>query len=162
LGSDLLPQCRPSPGLQSDLVLADAIAPRGPDPVDRRGFAIRVNRPAVFDRDLAVAVYWEVYGLATDPDGFANYRVKLSVTDAEGKGVLARVASAFGFGEGDEIELTYERVVEFNGVRVPEFMSLQLPDSEPGRYRIRIEVSDLVGETMVVAERDFQLVIVPG
>jgi len=144
----------------SDLVLANAVTPRGPEPLDRRGFAIRVNRQAIFDRDLPVAVYWEVYGLATDPDGFANYRVRLSITDAKGKGVLARVAGAFGFGEGDEVELTYERVVEFNGMRVPEYMSLELLDSEPGPYKISIEVADLVGERTVIAERDFQLVLV--
>jgi GWxTD domain-containing protein len=146
----------------SDLLLANAITPRGPEPLDRRGFAIRVNRQAVFDRDLPVAVYWEVYGLATDSEGYANYRVRLSVTDAQGKGVLARVADAFGFGEGDEVELTFERVVEFNGVRVPEYMSLELLDSEPGPYRISIEITDLIGERTVVGERDFQLVLVPG
>jgi hypothetical protein len=84
------------------------------------------------------------------------------VTDAQGKGVLARVADAFGFGEGDEVELTFERVVEFNGVRVPEYMSLELLDSEPGPYRISIEITDLIGERTVVGERDFQLVLVPG
>lgn len=145
----------------SDLVLADAVAPRTNEPLDRRGFAIRANRRGVFDRDLPVAVYWEVYGLATDPEGFANYIVKLSVTDAKGKGVLARVANVFGFGEGDEVELTYERVVEFNGVRVPEYMSLELLDSEPGPYKISIEVTDRVSGSKVVGERGFELVIVP-
>jgi GWxTD domain-containing protein len=146
----------------SDLVLADAVTPRISEPLDRRGFAIRVNRGGVFDRDLPVAVYWEVYGLATDPEGFASYSVQLTVTDAEGKGVLARVADAFGFGEGDEIELSYERVVEFNGVRVPEYMSLELLGSEPGLYKISIEVTDLLSGSTVVGERNFQLVLVPG
>jgi hypothetical protein len=41
-------------------------------------------------------------------------------------------------------------------------MSLELLDSEPGPYKISIEVSDLLGERTVVAERDFQLVIAPG
>lgn len=145
----------------SDMVLADAITPRSQEPVDRRGFAIRANRRGVFDRDLPVAVYWEVYGLATDPEGFANFRVKLSVTDAKGKGVLARVANAFGFGEGDEVQLTYERVVKFNGVRVPEYMSLELIDSEPGPYKISIEVTDLVRGVTVVGERQFRLVVFP-
>jgi GWxTD domain-containing protein len=144
----------------SDMLLADAVTPRIQQPLDRRGFALRTNRKAVFDRDLPVAVYWEVYGLATDQDGFANYRVTLSVTDAQGKGVLARVAGAFGFGDEDEIELTYERVVEFNGMRVPEYMSIELLDSEPGQYRIAIEVSDLVAEQQVTRQRLFELVVV--
>ncbi|MGD8866175.1 MAG: hypothetical protein PVI01_01060, partial [Gemmatimonadales bacterium] len=77
------------------------------------------------------------------------------------KGVLARVADAFGFGEGDEVELSYERVVKFNGVRVPEYMSLELIDSEPGPYKISIEVTDLVRGVTVVGERRFRLVIFP-
>ncbi len=106
---------------------------------------------------MTVAVYWEVYGLATDDDRFANYRVELSVTDAEGKGVLARVARAFGFGEDQEIELTYDRVVPFNGERVPEYLSLDLFDAEPGRYRLRIRVSDRNADVIASAERDFEL-----
>jgi hypothetical protein len=64
------------------------------------------------------------------------------------------------FGDEDEIELTYERVVEFNGMRVPEYMSIELLDSEPGQYKIAIEVSDLVREQQVTRERLFELVVV--
>lgn len=144
----------------SDLVLADAVVPKLETPLDRRGFALNVNRRRVFDRDLPVAVYWEVYGLATDAEGFANYQVRLSVTDAEGKGVLARVAQAFGFGEDDQVELSYERVVQWNGQRVPEYISLELVDSEPGEYRVSIEVQDYNTGRKVTTERTFQLVIV--
>lgn len=144
----------------SDLVLADAVTPKVADPKDRREFAIKVNRQLVFDRDLPVAVYWEVYGLAVDEEGFANFQVELSVTDAEGKGVLARVASAFGFGDDEDIELSYERVVRFNGQRVPEYMSLELLDSEPGDYLLKIEVRDLISGQRIGAGRIFQLVLV--
>jgi GWxTD domain-containing protein len=145
----------------SDLVLADTVVPRVLDnPQNRRAFAIEVNRRRVFDRDLPVAAYWEVYGLATDQEGFANYRVQLSVTDAEGKGVLATIAGAFGFGDDEDIELTYERVVRFNGERVPEYISLKLVDSEPGEYRLRIEVEDLISGARVATDRTFQLVTV--
>jgi GWxTD domain-containing protein len=144
----------------SDLVLADAVTPTTPEPLDRRGFAIRANRQQVFDRDLPVAVYWEVYGLATDSEGYANYSVELKVTDAKGKGVLATVADAFGFGEEDDIELEYERVVRFNGQRVPEYISIELIDSEPGDYRVVIEVRDRISGEDVAMQRSFQLVIV--
>ncbi len=142
----------------SDLVLATSVTPKSEAPSERRDFAIQVNRRSVFDADLVVAVYWEVYGLATDDEGFADYRVELSVTDAEGKGVLARVARAFGFGEDEQIELTYDRVVRFNGERVPEYLSLDLFDAEAGRYRLRIRVSDRNAEVVASAEREFQLI----
>ena len=144
----------------SDLVLSDAVTPKVPEPLDRRGFAIKANRQQVFDRDLPVAVYWEVYGLATDPQGYANYAVELKVTDAEGKGILATVADAFGFGDDDDIELRYERVVRFNGQRVPEYISIELVDSEPGNYLVVIEVRDLISGEEVAAQRAFQLLIV--
>jgi len=143
----------------SDLVLANAVTPLTPEPLDRRGFAIQANRRLVFDRDLPVAVYWEVYGLATDPEGYANYEVELSVTDTQGKGVVARVAGAFGFGEGDEIELSYERVVQFNGQRVPEYISIELVESEPGDYMVKIEVRDLIAGNNFSARRIFQLIV---
>ncbi len=142
----------------SDLVLATAVTPKAEAPADRRDFAIRVNRSGVFDPDLSVTVYWEVYGLATDEEGFADYRVELSVTDAEGKGVLARVARAFGFGDDQRIELTYDRLVVFNGARVPEYLSLDLFDSKPGRYRLGIRVADRNADTIASAEREFQLI----
>jgi len=143
----------------SDLVLATAVTPRTPEPLDRRGFAIQANRRLVFDRDLPVAVYWEVYGLTTDPEGYANYEVELSVSDTQGKGVVARVAGALGFGEGDEIELSYERVVRFNGQRVPEYISIELLESEPGDYLVEIEVRDLIADRTISARRAFQLIV---
>jgi GWxTD domain-containing protein len=145
----------------SDLVLADTVVPKTLDsPADRRAFAIEVNRRRVFDRDLPVGAYWEVYGLVTDPEGFANYKIELSVTDAEGKGVLAKVAGAFGFGDDDDIELTYERVVRFNGERVPEYISIELAGNEPGEYRLTIEVEDLSSEKRATVDRTFQLITV--
>lgn len=142
----------------SDLVLATAVTPKAEAPADRRDFAIHVNRATTFDPDLPVSVYWEVYGLATDEEGFADYRVELTVTDAEGKGVLARVARAFGFGGDQKVELTYDRLVPFDGERVPEYLSLDLFDTEPGRYRLGIRVADRNADVIASAERDFQLV----
>jgi hypothetical protein len=43
---------------------------------------------------------------------------------------------------------------------VPEYMSIELLDSEPGQYKIAIEVSDLVSEQQVTRERLFELVAV--
>ncbi len=141
----------------SDLVLADAVTPKTQEPADRRDFALKVNRQGEFDAELPVAVYWEVYGLATDDDGFANYQVELSVEDAEGKGVLTRIARAFGFGDDQQIELTYDRLVAFNGERVPEYLSLTLPESEPGVYRLSIRVADRNREETVTAQREFRI-----
>jgi GWxTD domain-containing protein len=142
----------------SDLVLADAVTPKAGEHRDRRDFTLKVNRRRVFDRDFPVAVYWEVYGLATDESGFANYQVQISVTDARGKGVVAKLARVFGLGEDEQIELSYERIVEFDGERVPEYMSIELPDSDPGEYRLTITVKDIIKGTSITGERTFQLI----
>ena len=138
----------------SDLVLANTIAPRVEEPIDRRGFAIRVNRRLEFEPDDPFAVYWEVYGLQVDGESFANYRVTIEVKDAEGKGVLAKIVSLFG-SDDEDLELTYERTVEVDGDRVPEYMSLELADDEPGTYRLEIEVVDLLSDAKIVGERTF-------
>jgi len=143
----------------SDIVLANSVVPRTQNPARRRDFAINVNRRFEFDPDLPLAIYWEVYGLTRDEGGFAHYQVTLSVSDAEGGGVLARVTGAlgrlFGLSGADALELTYERLVELTGDRVPEYMSMEFADSEPGEYRVRVQVTDQLSGASVVGERTF-------
>lgn len=145
----------------SDIVLADAVTPREDGPRNRHGFAIEVNRRLEFDPDLPLALYWEVYGLKAGEDGFANYRVTLELLDAEGKGVLARIGRVLGLGAEEDIELSYERLVEWEGDRVPEYMTIEFLDREPGEYVVRIGVEDLLSGTSATGERAFRLVA-PG
>lgn len=142
----------------SDLVLANTVTPRIEEPSDRRGFAIKVNRRREFEPDDPFAVYWEAYGLQADDEGFAHYRVTISITDAEGKGVLAKIVGGLFGSEDEDLELTYERTVQFDGERVPEYMSLDLADDEPGEYRLRIEVQDLQSDATVRGERTFVVI----
>ncbi|KPK81115.1 MAG: hypothetical protein AMS25_07855 [Gemmatimonas sp. SM23_52] len=145
----------------SDLVLASTVVPRIESPTGRRDFAIKVNRRLEFEPDDPFAVYWEVYGLTTDDEGLANYQVTLSVTDTGGRSVLATVVGVIGelLGLAGEEgpQLTYERIVEFSGDRVPEYLSLELVDDDPGEYRLRIEVSDRLSGATVVGERVFNV-----
>jgi GWxTD domain-containing protein len=146
----------------SDLVLASTVVPRVEKPTDRGDFAIKVNRRLEFEPDDPLAVYWEVYGLTTDDEGLANYQVTLSVTDTRGRSVLATVVGVIGqllgLSEQEGPQLTYERIVEFTDDRVPEYLSLQLADDEPGEYRLRIEVTDQLSGNTVVRERAFQVI----
>jgi hypothetical protein len=43
---------------------------------------------------------------------------------------------------------------------VPEYISIELVDSEPGDYRVVIEVRDRISGEEVAMQRAFQLVIV--
>jgi len=145
----------------SDLVLAHSVAPRSGTPLDRRDFAMLVERRLEFEAYEPLALYWEVYGLTSDDEGFAHYQVTVSVTDIEGGGVLAKVAGALGslLGlSGDpEPELSFERVVELTGDRVPEHILLEHAIEEPGEYRVRIQVNDRLSGATVARERVFQV-----
>ncbi len=145
----------------SDLVLAHGVAPRSGTPLDRRDFAILVERRLEFEESEPLAVYWEVYGLTSDDEGFAHYQVTVSVMDLEGGGVLAKVAGALGslLGlSGDpEPELTFERVVELTGDRVPEHILLEHAIEEPGEYRVRVQVDDRLSGATVARERVFKV-----
>jgi GWxTD domain-containing protein len=145
----------------SDLVLARTVVPRTQRPADRRDFAMDVNRRLELEVYDPVAVYWEVYGLHPDDDGMAHYQVTLSVEDVEGGGVLAKVVGALGdvLGLSDDqgIELTYERFVELTGDRVPEYLSIEIPQEEPGDYRVRVQVTDFQSGDSVVGERVFHI-----
>ena len=145
----------------SDLVLADGVAPRTRNPAGRRDFALNVNRRLEFEVDDPLALYWEVYGLTRDEGGFAHYQVTLSVSDAEGGGILAKAARALQrlleLSDEEVPELTYERVVEFSGDRVPEYMAVEFAGSEPGEYRVRVQVTDQLSGEIVLRERVFRV-----
>ena len=146
----------------SDLVLARTVAPRSESAAGRRDFAIRVNRVGELEYTDPFALYWEVYGLEPDDEGFAQYRVTVSVSDAEGRGVLASVVRALGSlvggGGDDDVELVFERTAEVKGDRVPEYLELTLTSDEPGAYRVRVAIRDLRAGEEAAAERAFQRV----
>ena len=162
---ELLPFAADSLAL-SDLVLGYSVTPKVDRPAGRRDFALKVNREIAYERDDPFAVYWEVYGLKADEEGLARYRVTLSVKDAEGKGVLARMVGALGGLVGlsgeREPELTFERIVEPRGDRVPEYMSLELGLEDAGEYRVRVEILDQVSGATAVSERVFRYAVPEG
>jgi len=53
--------------------------------------------------------------------------------------------------------LSFERVVELTGDRVPEHILLEHAIEEPGEYRVRIQVNDRLSGATVARERVFQV-----
>ncbi len=146
----------------SDIVLANQVTPKIERPSDRYGFAIKVNRRREYATDDPLAIYWEVYGLQPDDEGIARYHVNLRVVDAEGSGVLAKVAGAFGnllgLSDDQSTELSFERVVDLTGKdRVPEYLSLELGDTEPGVYAVQLDIEDQATGQRIRAERRFRV-----
>jgi GWxTD domain-containing protein len=152
------------PGLAiSDLLLAESIEPRVEGADTREELRIVPSRGLVFGVADPVHIYFEVYGLDADEDGIASYAAELTVTEVseERRGVLARVfrgARDLLFGEGDRpTTVRWERTVEVQADRASDYLRIELPDLEPGRYAITISVSDAAGGS-VTRERAFDVI----
>lgn len=136
----------------SDLLLADGLRTLADRPTRREELRLWPSRTLHFTSGDPVHVYFEVYGLATDDEGVANYRVQFSVEDAEHQNFVERVVSGFVelFQRGDEQQPTvaWERVVEVSGDRVIEYVSVTLPHLDAGQYVVSVVITDVAtGET---------------
>lgn len=109
----------------------------------RGAVALDLIPPAAVESGRAFALYYEVYGLAPG----AKYRTELSILPVDGRGALARVAGIFRSGKsGIQVSFTGEATPDSAGT-VAELRRIQA-GLEPGRYRLRVVVTDLAtGET---------------
>jgi GWxTD domain-containing protein len=146
----------------SDLLLAESIEPRVESPSTREELTIAPSRGLAFQPSEPVHIYFEVYGLGADDDGFAGYVAELTVTEVseERRGVLARVFRGardllFG-GDDDPTTVRWERTAEVRDDRASDFLRLELGDLEPGRYAITVTVTDPQGGS-VSRERVFDV-----
>ncbi len=120
----------------SGLLLAPAWADRNPD---RAGMLRHVSRTLVFSQAATVRSYAEVYGLRAD-SGLVRYQVSYALlkTDAPDRDIqLAEWPQATRF------EFRRERRAAASG---PEVETLDLIPSQvpPGRYLLRVQITDLV------------------
>lgn len=136
----------------SDLLLADDIEPRTEAPRTRAELRIRPSRTLRFERGSPVRVYFEVYGLATDDDGFGSYRAELAVEDSTRMNLVERIVStwlpdAVRPREG-EPWVSWGRTVQPLDDRSIDFLTVELPELDDGRYAVRLRLHDLTsGET---------------
>ncbi len=151
----------------SDILVADAIRPLTEEPASRFDFEIFPNAALEFRPGEAVHIYYEVYGLQQDEEGFASYDVSLQVRVKQlkrGGGIAAligAIADAWGFSivGDDRLELRYGREVKLDGRdRVTEYLSLDPREVPEGVYEIRLRVWDRLGEQMARSRRAFQVV----
>ena len=156
------------PGLaMSDLLVADVIEPRVAGASTREQLTIAPSRGLAFGPLDPIHVYFELYGLTVDEDALATYEAELTVTEVseERRGVLARVfrgAADLLFG-GDEGPSTvrWERTAPVLDDRASDFLRIELPDLEPGRYAIAIAVTDRASGARATRERVVEVVAPP-
>ncbi|UCC47742.1 MAG: GWxTD domain-containing protein [Gemmatimonadota bacterium] len=151
----------------SDILVADAIRPLVEDPQKRFDYDIQVNPALEFLPGESVHIYYELYGLASDPEGFASYDVALQVRVKRlhrggpiGQ-LLGALADAWGFSivGDDRLELRFSREVRLDGRdRVTEYLALDPKEVPAGEYEIRLRIWDRLGEQLVSRERAFQVI----
>ena len=144
----------------SDIVLAGGVTPRVERPGGWRDFAIGASRDLVFDAEDDIHVYLELYGLAIDFTGSAEYTVEVTMQDAERRGVGARLlrslGNLIGGGEGESTVRFIRNVEPVDGV-VPEYFSVSAEEAGEGMHRLVIAITDRTTGSSVNVEREFAI-----
>ncbi|NIR46732.1 MAG: GWxTD domain-containing protein [Gemmatimonadetes bacterium] len=151
----------------SDILLAERIRPLAETPRRRAQLEITPNPSLAYAGDQPVHIYYEIYGLEQDAEGFASYEVQLTVRVAElhREGGLAQIigdiADAWGFtiAGDDRVELRFAREADMDGLdRAVEFLSLDLQRAPPGTYEITVKIWDRWAERLASRGRTFSVV----
>lgn len=154
----------------SDILLADMVRPLAEDPLEREDLDIQPNPGRRFTPGQLVHIYYEIYDLRSDAEGFAGYDVSLAVRVKElhREGLMADLlgplADAWGFTiKGDDrVELEYGREIRLDHRdRTIEYLSLDLQKAPPGEYEIMLRIWDRVGEKLASRIRTFTVVEEP-
>ncbi len=151
----------------SDILIAEVLRPLVEEPLKRGDYDIIANPSLRFRSGDRIHIYYELYGLKQDAEGFASYDVSLAVRVKSldrGGGVaqfLGGLADAWGFSivGDDRLELRYRRELMIAGRdRVIEYLSLDPNEVPAGEYEIRLRVWDRLGERLVSRSRYFFVV----
>jgi GWxTD domain-containing protein len=161
----------------SDILFADNIRLLSQKPERRSDYDIAANPARRYVPDQPVHIYYELYGLDRDPEGFASYEVSLSVTvksltrdtgplagDNNPLIILGVLADAWGFSivGDDRLELRFSRELDMTGRdRATEYHSLDLNAAPPGEYEITLKVYDNLLQRLAGRTRVFR-VVAPG
>lgn len=156
-----VPGFRPGELSVSDLLLADSIGTRTDAALEgRQGLRIEPSRTLEFAPGGSVHIYFEIYGLEEGDDGLAQYSATLMVEKPEEPGLLTRVLARIPGVSGEDerqARVSWERVVEIDGDRVPDFFAFNLPEVEAGRYVASLRIRDLATGEERVVEREFEV-----
>ncbi|UCF21516.1 MAG: GWxTD domain-containing protein [Gemmatimonadota bacterium] len=150
----------------SDILVADAVRPLVEDPRKRSDYNVMANAALEFRSGESIDIYYELYGLQPDAEGFAQYDVSLQLRvkklrRAEGLGaVLGLLADAWGFSMvgDDRLELQFSRQVRLDGRdRITEYLSLDPQEVPEGEYEIRLRIWDRQGQSLAARARSFDV-----
>lgn len=132
----------------SDLLLAaDTVRPRVAAPSSPRDLDIIPLRRTSVRAGEPLHLYFELYALTADADGIGRYRAELAVEDSTRRNVAQRLFRAgrelFGFGEGEQADVRWQAQAQLTDGLAIEYLSVDVPDLEPGEYVVRVRITDL-------------------
>jgi len=148
----------------SDVLLTDSVASSGGVPARWSDLTVTPNAGRIVrGRDLGLV--WETYALAADSTRSSAYRVDIGLVRTDGTRIgraVARVlGGTLGRGEGrgrdDRVTVSFDRRVPARPVTL-DYLTLDLGDLAPGRYRLTITVTDLVTNASTESERELAIV----
>jgi len=155
----------------SDILVAHSIRPLVEDARRRGDLDIDPSADLTLAPAEPLGLYYEIYGLEPDAEGFAGFDVALTVTVKSlnregtilGEGpfqILAQLADAWGFSVvgDDRVELRFSRVVDMRGRdRTVEYQNLDLNRAPPGDYEVTVQVWDRLADAVVARARHFSV-----
>ncbi len=148
----------------SDLLLADALVPLAEAPASRGELRIVASRTLTFEQGAPVHLYFEVYGLRPDDEGYGRYRAELAVEDSTRRNLvqrLARGAQELFRGGGRGARVNWERVAPVRDGVAMDFLTVELPSLDAGEYVLRVQVHEPATGGEAVAVRRFRVVVPP-
>ena len=91
-----------------------------------------------------VSVYYEIYNLTRDAFGQARYKVEytiLTLVGGDRGGIASRLVHSFTGDDSEQVAIRYEQT-GLDETQVA-YVELDVAESGPGRYELRVEVTDL-------------------
>src|SRR5690606_16524943 len=98
-----------------------------------------------FEQGAPVHLYFEVYGLRPDDEGYGRYRAELAVEDSTRRNLVqrpARGAQELFRGGGREARVNWERVTPVHDGVAMDFLTVELPSLDAGEYVLRVQVHE--------------------
>ena len=148
----------------SDLLVAARVLPREGSTGARWSDFNLAPSAGRFRRGAPIALLWETYELGAR-DGASRYRVSVTLEKLRREGpigVAARVVSGAGEivgmtarGRG-KLSIAYDRTVAPLPVTV-DYLTLELGEAPPGRYRLTLEVTDQVRRATARRQRVIEI-----
>jgi len=143
----------------SDLVLASEIRLKSEiTRLNRSRIAVSPNFRRTYRVGQDLFLYYEIYHLSRNREGRSHFRISLVVQPASGKSPLQAFLSLLPGIDFTLPQVAVSSTLEGTRSQENQFRILQLRRYRPGRYRLTVQVTDLLSGQSVQRSVAFQIV----